>query len=130
MSFRIFWDDDAKSILHHVYRDTLTVEAYYESIEESAALLATVPHQVDIIVEFESPEPTRRYGMLMTVAARAGYTPPDNEGLTVIVAPRNTLTTLSRETLAKLHGKAQCMLVDNLNHAYQLIQHHRQNAYA
>ncbi|GAB4516697.1 MAG: hypothetical protein OHK0046_22460 [Anaerolineae bacterium] len=130
MGFEIFWDNDAKTILRHIYHDHLTVEAYYEAIEESFAFLASVPHMVDIIIQFDTAAPTERFSFLSQIAAYAGYRAPENEGLKVIVAPRSVLNTLSREAMLKLQSQQGWLLVDNLKHAYELIQHHDQDRYA
>ena len=124
MGFNIFWDDPDKTILRQVYYEDLTVESYYESIEKAAAFLDSVHHFVDVIIEFESAEPSRRYSFLSNIAAYAGHKSPDNQGLVIIVTPRNTFTAISHEAMNRL-GSHDWALVDNLNHAYELIENYR-----
>ncbi len=124
MSFNIIWDDQDKTILRQIYNEDSTVESYYESIEVAASYLATVRHYVDVIIQFEGDNPSCRHNFISNIAAHAGHSTPDNQGLVVIITPRNTFTKMSKEALNRLR-QCEWALVDNLNHAYELIHNYR-----
>ncbi len=51
MSVRIYWQDDQKTILRHVYEGRCEASDFHACVNESYRLISTVVHAVDVIVD-------------------------------------------------------------------------------
>ncbi|HEX2620855.1 MAG TPA: hypothetical protein VHL11_11925 [Phototrophicaceae bacterium] len=52
MAIELSWDDDAQTVLVCRYLGAWSVEDIYDAVNSSSDILATVPYEVDIVLDF------------------------------------------------------------------------------
>jgi hypothetical protein len=121
MGIHFIWADDEKTILCHAYDPEWTLEDYYGLVDQHNAVLATIPHIVDLICDFRGtvhlPE---------TILAAFRYdinnTPP-NEGLKVVVGATYLTETLIQAVYnTSLIEIPEPLYVKTLEEAMELIE--------
>ena len=51
MGIEVTWDNDQKTIVRHTYKGQWTVSDFYKCVDESAEMLQSVDHPVDLIID-------------------------------------------------------------------------------
>lgn len=119
MSYEIFWVDDEKTIVHQRFLDGFNVDDLYKITTESAKMLSTVDHPVDIIVEIAGRVNMR--GMLSAAMYVNRIVPPNQRfvlGVNVSRVARRMI-----EAIRKVAPKAleRVHFVDTLDEAMAFL---------
>ncbi len=125
MAVEVSWDDEARTIVKHVYRGNFTMADYREAARRSADLLRTVDHPVDIIVT--AAEDAQYVGGSIFSATRyvSSIRPPNQRYVLVVSA------SLFIKALIEIGGRiapalvASLYHVDTLDEAYEWLQARR-----
>ena len=124
MGIILVWDDDAKTILRHIYDGQWTTADLYRAIDESRRLLLEVKHPVDLIIDMRTsadPPP----GVLLAYQY-ADRQKPANQRLVVMVQTGTAMRTMNRITDKIAPKTAQNRyLVDTMDEAFDLIARYR-----
>ena len=69
MSVRVNWDDPEHTILLYTLGSTWTWDELYETVDVGVAMVTTVPHVVDVLVDFQNSSlPPRAFAQFHRVA--------------------------------------------------------------
>lgn len=128
MDVEVFWDDAEETIIRQTLKGSLSPEQYYAAMEYLADLLEELHDAVDVIIQFESYDASRSYSFLSGMLSHLTAGLP-NANIMAIVVPRRIRAHLDHQVINKM-TVSHCALVDNLNHAYTLIESHRQHTNA
>ena len=125
MGIRIEWDDDAKTIIRHIYDGAWTVDEYYALIDENYRQIASVNHRVDIINDLRSMVGVPP-NMVQAIrhAARKAHA---NEGINVMVASPTFVQILVDAINKAVGGHTEVIHAPTLEQAYEIIAQHRAN---
>ncbi len=84
MTITVEWDDAEQTILRNDYSGSWTWEEYIEAGRQNNALIAAMPHRVDIIANMrEGTMP--RGGSAIAISTRVIRSAPPNRGIIVVV---------------------------------------------
>ncbi|GAB4525448.1 MAG: hypothetical protein OHK0046_41330 [Anaerolineae bacterium] len=83
MPSQIFWVNDEKTLIYHLYSGDVTADDYYYVIDNNEAMVRSVNHTVNVILDrrgvISSPSNLSR------VMRYANNHIPDNQGIRVVV---------------------------------------------
>jgi hypothetical protein len=69
MTVQVGWDDNDHTILLYTLGSTWTWDELYENIDRGIAMVETVPHVVDVLVDFQNSQlPPRAFAQFHRVA--------------------------------------------------------------
>lgn len=124
MVYDIFWYDDEKTILCQRFQQSLTTTDIKEAANMSAAMLATVPHAVDIIIEVDDP-PLLLKDLLETTQHLNRIVPP-NQRLVIVIGAGHLLRSMIA-IWGKIAPKAteKIHFMDTLDDALAYIEAYR-----
>ncbi|MEL7236056.1 MAG: hypothetical protein AAGK74_16240, partial [Chloroflexota bacterium] len=54
MGIRVVWDDDEKTVVRHIYEGTWTWRDFREAVHKAWAMMHTVDHTVDAILDLRN----------------------------------------------------------------------------
>lgn len=83
MGIRVSWDNDEKTIVRHSYNGHWTISDFYNCVDDSARLLHSVDHPVDLIIDMGDCAPPPN-GILRGYRY-ADSKVPDNQRLVIVV---------------------------------------------
>lgn len=123
MPIHMVWDDEAHTILHHIYDGEWTPDELHRAVDLNYELQATVAHPVDVISDFTN---NKTYHVPLTISRHMEQRVPPNQRLIVIVAVQRGLQ-MSTEAVRKLAPKttANFRTADTLDEARVIIQDFR-----
>ena len=119
MSIQIVWDDEARTIIRHVYGKEWTIEDYYALIDENYRQIDSVNHRVDIINDLR--EMTAVPPNMVPAIKYAARKAHPNEGINVIVASPTYVKLLLQAINQAVGDATQVLYVRTLGEAYSLI---------
>ena len=123
MGIHVVWDDEAKTIIRHVYDAQWTVEDYYGLIDENYREIDAVHHRVDIINDLRQ---IARIPPNMVQAIRyAARKAHPNEGINVMVASPMFVQVLVDSINRAVDEHTAVIHCPTLEKAYQIIAKHR-----
>lgn len=122
MAIRVAWGSEDKTLLLNVYEGTWTLDEFYQAVRETNALLDSVNHKVNIILD------VRHSGLFprgfMSAVRMLQQNPHRNNGIMVLVGV-NTFVRVFYDTFLKLfpqRGFAQVMyIVADYEDAYSIF---------
>lgn len=123
MGIRIEWDDEAKTIIRHIYDGIWKLEDYYKLIDENYRQIDSVNHRVDIINDLRNMVGVPP-GMATAIryAARKAHS---NEGINVIVASPKFVQILVDATNKAIGDFTEVVHAPTLEAAREIIARHR-----
>lgn len=126
MSYSVSWTDENQTIVLQTYVGNLKIEDYYHAIDESAKLLQSVNHMVDLIMDVSEAN-TDMKGFLQAVYY-ANKKVPDNQRLVIVVEASRFMQSLGKiaETIAPKATK-NVYFVDTVDEAHQIIEEYRRS---
>ncbi len=125
MGIEIVWDDDAQTILRHIYTDPWTAQDVIDTVAVSFEMLAQIDHPIYRIVDLTA---TKQVPLDILKAGRVVLRQnPPNQVVAYVVGASNIVIT-SYKILATLypHIKKSYLFVDTLEEAYARIAEHKQ----
>jgi hypothetical protein len=104
MAVRVYWLDEAKTLLNYEFVGDWTWEEFYPVLEEAHAMSYSVSHRVDAICDFRSTTalPQNALANLKTITDKA----PVNSGLSVFVTTSRFFTSMY-DTAVKFYPKTR-----------------------
>jgi hypothetical protein len=123
MGIQIVWDDEAKTIIRHIYEGRWTVSDYYALIEENYRQIDSVKHRVDIINDLREmvSVPPNLVQAIRHAARRAHI----NEGINVLVASPLYVQVLVDAINKAVGEHTEVRHAPTLEKAYEIIAKHR-----
>ena len=94
MAIHLFWDNEAHTVLRHVYAGTISLDEFRRAVDESAARLSEVEHIVHIILDMTDMVSKANIQLLSGLSYANAHVPP-NQGLLVLVTTDTFLRSLS-----------------------------------
>jgi hypothetical protein len=83
MAITVDWMDEAQTLVHQHFKGAFTLEEYGVVERETYALIAAVPHLVDVVCDLS--EARHLPSNLASLSHRPSQHPPPNLGVTIIV---------------------------------------------
>jgi hypothetical protein len=126
MPYQVTWDDEEQTIAVQTYSGTATMKDYYQAIDESAQLLSSVDHTVDLIMDLTAMKSDLK-GFL-TAVSYANKQVPANQRLVVVVGANRFVQTMGRiaGTIAP-KATENVYFVDTLEDAHRVITEYRRS---
>ena len=127
MSIQVVWDNDEKTIIRYTYQGQWTWDELAAVLEEAYALLDTVDHPVDFIIDLRQsvllPKDALRHGERVAQAVHP------NEGRSVVVGA-NMLVSRLADVFYKIYRRTskQFRFVATLDEAYALLSNDTANS--
>lgn len=124
MAIDIQWDNEEKTIVRQTYGEVVTPEEYYQMVKQSAELLNSVNHPVDLIVDLRKLKFTLR-GMT-TMTQYANKMVPANQRIVVAVGLPATIKQIIN-LLMRIAPRAakNTYYVDTIEEAYRILEEQR-----
>jgi hypothetical protein len=123
MSCRVIWDNEDKTIIRHIFYNKFAPEDFYYAVHENVAMLATVDHPVDLILDYTQTQ--IRFMKILQLARYSEQYVPDNQRLVVLVGKKDffsTMINIIRRFTPK--STANMYFVDTMIEAYTIIEKH------
>ena len=122
------WDNEEKTIIHQAYVGTWSWDEFDAAQQESGAMLDSVDHRVDLIINIEKstiPDVRTALTKFPDIANVPALTHP-NAGLAVIAGARQLAATLI-EAFGEFYKPAadKIEIAATLEEAHELIAEHR-----
>lgn len=126
MSYLVEWGDENQTIVIQTYNGKVSIEDYYRAVDESAKLLSSVDHPVDLIMDTTEAK-TDMKGFLQAVSY-ANKKVPKNQRLVIVVGANHFIQMLSKiaSTIAPKAAE-NGYFVDTLEEAHKFIIEYRQS---
>ena len=126
MPYQVTWDDEEKTIVVQTYSGKVIIEEYYRAIDESAELLSSVQHPVDLIMD-ASEAKTDMKGFL-TAVSYANKKVPANQRFVIVVGANRFVQTMGK-VAGTIAPKAteNVYFVDTLEDAHTVITEYRRS---
>jgi len=125
MPYRVFWDSEEETIVHHTLDEQWTVMDYLNGLRDTHLLMNEKPYTVHVIVDLTTSKgyPTNLLSMHRTVESSV----PNNQGVVVGVKVGMYLTTLIG-VVSKFAPKATKNLyfTNSVEEAHAIIKQHEQ----
>jgi hypothetical protein len=124
MSFTVDWDDEQKHAVIITYGNAYTWDEYEQALDQTIALIKSVPHQVDLIIDMRegarNPPAGSMFPHIRKAAERLRQEP--NFGKSVMVGANPFLQTMSR-VFAKLplHRPDASVMVASMQEARRIV---------
>lgn len=120
MAVRVYWLDEAKTLVQYDFVGDWTWEEFYPVLEEALVMEHSVSHRVDVVCDFRSAGalPQNVLVNLKTVTEKA----PPNSGLSVFVTT-NRFFILTYDTAVKFYPKTRQFyaVAETIEEAHALI---------
>lgn len=124
MGIRIVWGDESKTIIHHVYDGSWTIEDYYNLINEHNRLLTELDHGIAIINDLrQSGAIPAGIGSAVKFAARKA--PPNEEIKIMVGGDRSIKTLIDLINMTAGTDVTELIYVATIEEAYAIIQENR-----
>jgi hypothetical protein len=120
MAFEVIWGNAQKTILIQRYSELLTLEDYHQCIDASAALMQTVTHSVDLIMDLSNATVSNQ--AFLSAGNHAERAVPPNQRLVLMIgAPLHIqlIVKIAKSLFKKAAGNLY--FVDTLTEAYRVI---------
>lgn len=129
MPYQVTWVDEEKTIVAQTYTGKVLIEDYYHAVDESATLLSSVEHPVDLIMDATEAH-TDMKGFL-TAASYANKKVPENQRLVIVIGANRFVQTMGKiaGTIAP-KATENLYFVDTLEDAHRVITEVRQSTKA
>ncbi len=127
MGIRIVWDDDAKTIIRHIFEGNWTIEDYYNLLSEHQKQMAEQPHPVAVINDLRESGPVPSgIGSAVKYAARKA---PTNEEIKLLIgSDRSVKTLIDLINVTAGSDVTDLIYVSTIEEAYTRIAEHRARA--
>lgn len=103
MPIRVIWDNEEKTVIQYLYEGRWTWDDFYKALNQARAMIDTVNHKVDFIVNIKSssilPENALSRGQSI------GSSPHPNQGVTIVVGANSFMQSMYN-IFSKVYGKA------------------------
>jgi hypothetical protein len=125
MPIRMIWDDNEKTILHHIYEGSITSTEMHAAVDENFEIQKQVKHPVYVITDFTQVTSIGNV-LVSMVGQNAEKKVPQNQYMVILVGANLFLKTLLRmaQNVAPLTMK-NLKTANTLDDAYQLIEQDR-----
>lgn len=129
MSVSLKWDNHNKTVLRLFFWEEWTVKQYGELFESALQEIASVKHDVDILIDFRTGEFLPKFDTI-PIFRRMMDSLPSNAGILVYVSESQAQRALFNvhlkfyESIRK-HQARRLFFVDDLPEAYEIIEEHR-----
>lgn len=129
MSVSLKWDNHNKTVLRLFFWDEWSASQYSELFEEALEMIASVSHDVDLLIDFRTGEFLPKFDTI-PIFRRMMDSLPENAGILVYVSESQAQRAIFSvhlkfyETLRK-HQPRRLFFVDDVPQAYELIEYHR-----
>lgn len=129
MSVSLKWDNHNKTVLRLFFWEEWTVKQYGEIFEAALQEIASVKHDVDILIDFRTGEFLPKFDTIPIFRRMMDSLPP-NAGILVYVSESQAQRALFNvhlkfyESIRK-HQSRRLFFVDDLPEAYEIIEAHR-----
>jgi hypothetical protein len=129
MSVSLKWDNHNKTVLRLFFWDEWSVKQYGELFEEALEMIASVSHDVDLLIDFRTGDFLPKFDTV-PIFRRMMDSLPENAGILVYVSESQAQRALFNvhlkfyETVRKRQNR-RLFFVDDLPEAYEIIEEHR-----
>lgn len=124
MAVRVYWLDEAKTLVQYDFVGDWTWEEFYPVLEEALVMEHSVPHRVDVICDFRSAGalPQNPLAHIKTITDRM----PPNIGLSIFVTT-NRFFNLMYDTAVRFYPKTKRFFVvaSTMEEAHAIINEDR-----
>jgi hypothetical protein len=126
MSVSLKWDNHNKTVLRLFFWDEWSVKQYGDLFEEAIDMIASVRHDVDILMDFRTGDFLPKFDTV-PIFRRMMDSLPDNAGILVYVSESQAQRALFNvhlkfyESVRKRQSR-RLYFVDDLPEAYELIE--------
>lgn len=124
MPITVSWDDTEKTVLRYDFEGNWTWDEFQQAKEESDAMLDSVPHSVDVILNYGNNH-WLPPGAISRLRAMAANTRPNFSGRTIIVSEsivHRTLLNILRNTSNWLADRFTVRFVATVEAARQTLK--------
>jgi hypothetical protein len=123
MNIAVIWDNDEKTIIRYIYEKNWTWADVNTALKDASALLDTVDHKVDIIMDFRQSTMMIPMGALSHAKRALSNPRHDNIHLTVLVGDAFVLkmADVSLKLSQKLAGNWELKFASTLDEAYAYL---------
>ncbi|MBC7870981.1 MAG: hypothetical protein H7Y09_09100 [Chitinophagaceae bacterium] len=121
----LMWDDEAHTILTQKYDGVCTLDEFHQIVDDSSKMLATVPHEVDLIIDMTTMSISA--GRLLSAVTHVeGKVPPNQRLLLVVCAPAFIRAIVRVATKIAPKATRNLHFLDTLDQAHDIIGRFRQ----
>ena len=126
MSITVSWGNESKTVLKRTHRGLYSLAEYCDAIDHSARMLASVPHIVDIILEFHDYVAKREPGFLSKTVTYANKMRQPNEGQVVIVMHADFWAQVNFKLVTSIVNRAaeNYHMAESIDEAYEILARH------
>ena len=129
MSVSLKWDNHNKTVLRLFFWEEWNVKQYGELFEEALREIASVSHDVDLLIDFRTGEFLPKFDTI-PIFRRMMDSLPSNAGILVYVSESHAQYALFNVHLKfyesfRKHQMRRLFFVDDVPEAYELIEKHR-----
>lgn len=128
MSITVGWGDEDKTIIHMLFEQDLTLDDYLAASREAAALLDSVEHQVDMILELKNVTVPKNILAQFPQMKAGPHVSRPNFRFGVIVGASGFAETLLNIYARVFMSKSRYTVANTLEEAYAAIKEHRGEA--
>ncbi len=124
MTIEVVWDDEAHTVIRHIFSERWTWEEFFAAIDEAQVMIDTAPGPIGVIIDGRAETMQMPPNMLSngrTVLSRAH---PRTKIVVVVI--RNPFINVMVMTLSRISGaRGRTLLsVDNIDEARRLVHEH------
>lgn len=128
MGYSVEWANAEKTIVLQTYSGYVKTDEYYQAVDESALLLSSVEHPVDLIMDGREAKTENGKGFLMAVSY-ANKKVPKNQRLVLMVGAGLLIRTMGKITRSIApRATENIYFVNTVEEAYKLIEEHQQSS--
>jgi hypothetical protein len=122
MPVNFVWEDEEKTILHHIYEGMVSSEEYFKAVIQNYEMQQTVTHPVYVISDLVNAKSAGK--LLFSVAGKETekYLPPNQTLVVVVSTDLFTKVILQIAKTVAPKTSANVVRVSTLEEAYQIIE--------
>jgi hypothetical protein len=120
VGIRVVWDNEAQTIIRHIYEDPWSTADYYAHIDQHYVLLEQRNHVLDIINDLRNT--SQLPNDIVTAVRSASQKTHPNEGVIVMVGANNLFRSLIQVMYRVADNDIKnIVMVDTMDEAYEII---------
>lgn len=124
MAIEVVWDDEAQTVIRHIFPERWTWEEFFVAVDEAQAMIDTVPGPVGVIIDGRADNMQMPPNMLSNGRTLLSRSHPKTKIMVVVI--KNPFINVMVMTLSRISGaRGRALLsVDSIEEARRLVREH------